>query len=315
MQERRQAHPGIKMHFLQESDDKQKPTQYLKLVVGMAAVAITLTGCAQTQAPADRRPAATSSASAGESSYTPKPYNTPANPKPYMEYSPVDPYSDYVRTPQELQELQETAKAYQEKYADEIAELKIPAGLSDQELAETYVERLNQWWNAGIADDPKLLEKMSILDRSGYDQEVASNMLAQDSAFKYAAALFGPDWTSNDSLVYFFDVGLQSNSNIINTATGGVRSGGDLGKLGDTDVKRIDYRANATLESVVVEQVGENSRSIFLTLSAKDTYDELGRVGAANTGRPELSNGKQASYLIDFRSDADRELVTSIIYQ
>ncbi|MPM30074.1 hypothetical protein SDC9_76616 [bioreactor metagenome] len=303
------------MHFLQESDDKQKPTQYLKLVVGMAAVAITLTGCAQTQAPADRRPAATSSASAGESSYTPKPYNTPANPKPYMEYSPVDPYSDYVRTPQELQELQETAKAYQEKYADEIAELKIPAGLSDQELAETYVERLNQWWNAGIADDPKLLEKMSILDRSGYDQEVASNMLAQDSAFKYAAALFGPDWTSNDSLVYFFDVGLQSNSNIINTATGGVRSGGDLGKLGDTDVKRIDYRANATLESVVVEQVGENSRSIFLTLSAKDTYDELGRVGAANTGRPELSNGKQASYLIDFRSDADRELVTSIIYQ
>lgn len=303
------------MHFLQESDDKQKPTQYLKLVVGMAAVAITLTGCAQTQAPADRRPAATSSASAGESSYTPKPYNTPANPKPYMEYSPVDPYSDYVRTPQELQELQETAKAYQEKYADEIAELKIPAGLSDQELAETYVERLNQWWNAGIADDPKLLEKMSILDRSGYDQEVASNMLAQDSAFKYAAALFGPDWTSNDSLVYFFDVGLQSNSNIINTATGGVRSGGDLGKLGDTDVKSIDYRANATLESVVVEQVGENSRSIFLTLSAKDTYDELGRVGAANTGRPELSNGKQASYLIDFRSDADRELVTSIIYQ
>ncbi len=314
MQERRQAHPGAKMHFLQESDDKQKPTQYLKLVVGMAAVAITLTGCAQTQAPADRRPAVTSSASAGESSYTPKPYNTPANPKPYVEYSPVDPYSDYVRTPQELQELQETAKAYQEKYADEIAELEIPAGLSDQELAETYVERLNQWWNAGIADDPKLLEKMSILDRSGYDQRIASQMLAQDNAYIYAAALFGPDWTSNDSLVYFFDVGLWANSNVINIATAGVRNGGDLGKLGDTDVNRIDYRANATLESVVVEQVGENSRTTFLTLSAKDTREELGLV-PADTGRPELSNGKQASYLIDFRSDADRELVTSIIYQ
>lgn len=299
--------------------EEEKRFNWKKIAAGSLLAAVAFTGCSSNSEamPGDRKPAATSSASpsAGESSYTPKPYNTPANPKPYMEYSPVDPYSDYERTPAELAELQETAKAYQEKYADEIEKLKIPAGLDAQALAETYVERLNQWWNAGIADDPKLLEKMSILDRSGYDQEVASNMLAQDSAFKYAAALFGPDWTSNDSLVYFFDVGLQSNSNIINIATAGVRNGGDLGKLGDTDVNSIDYRANATLEDVVVEQVGENSRSILLTLSAKDTYDELGRVGAANTGRPELSNGKQASYLIDFRSDADRELVTSIVYQ
>lgn len=301
------------------SEEEKRSNLWKKVAAGSLLAAVAFTGCSSNSEamPGDRKPAATSSASpsAGESSYTPKPYNTPANPKPYVEYSPVDPYSGYERTPAELTELQETAKAYQEKYADEIEELKIPAGLDAQALAEAYVGRLNQWWNAGIADDPKLLEKMSILDMSGYDQEVASNMLAQDSAFKYAAALFGPDWTSNDSLVYFFDVGLQSNSNIINIATAGVRNGGDLGKLGDTDVNSIDYRANATLEDVVVEQVGENSRSIFLTLSAKDTYDELGRVGAANTGRPELSNGKQASYLIDFRSDADRELVTSIVYQ
>ena len=62
-----------------------------KITVGGLLAAAALTGCGTSSeaAPADPRPTATSSASAGESSYTPKPYNTPANPKPYVEYSPV----------------------------------------------------------------------------------------------------------------------------------------------------------------------------------------------------------------------------------
>lgn len=291
------------------------PRDWRKLAVKFAAAAAALSTMAGLNACASDRaePSKTPTPSASTIDSSPRPSHTPLNAKPFEEYSPVDPSVSHERTEQQIAELAEISALYREEFADQISEKEIPAGLSDEEFATEFNDRLSEWWNAGFDDDPRFLEKVDFLKRSGYERTEGSYKVTQDPAFEYANALFEKNWEENPNLVYQFDAGHQANAWVANSVAGIIWN--PNAPRMDDGTPFVDYRVQTQLEGVSSVSNFDGTRVLDVSFSAGDEHGLIDR-GDINIGEARqvegFRHGGIATYRIGFTEQDGRVVISNI---
>lgn len=77
-----------------------------------------------------------------------------------------------------------------------IAEIKIPAGLDNQALANAVIDRSNKWLNAGTNDSSLWLR----LAQPGATRDSVGRAVALDQQKAFAPTLYGPNWPKDPAI-------------------------------------------------------------------------------------------------------------------
>ena len=129
--------------------------------------------------------------------------------------------------------------------------LKIPAGLSDQQFGQTFINHYVRWIHNGATTE----SQKKWLDNPN---DAILSQIASDNTFTAAEALYGPDWQKNPILVKEVKVPEQSNEDYLRMRfmTDGNPNGGDP----------VAYSENMTVDTV--ERVSANpdgGRTLHIT--------------------------------------------------
>jgi len=138
-------------------------------------------------------------------------------------------------------------------------DLEIPAGLSDEELAEVTVERLTSWSNAG-SDNEKIHT-----DWVGFEGETMdyARSVSEDNAKYFEESLFEEGWESNENLAFVANA--NTNINALDLSLNLVTSNPENG-----DIEA--YRTKEDIQSVTTLNKDETGRTLeIITLSSNNS--------------------------------------------
>ncbi len=130
--------------------------------------------------------------------------------------APSEAKPDVTQSQAPSPEVTETAPTSEETSTPEVSieeqieALKIPTGLSNEDLAQAYIDLSNEWWTAG-ADDQ--LREDSLEANLSWDDFLPQ--VAAENAQIYAPALYGPDWQTNPAIQEVLSNKISANQNML----------------------------------------------------------------------------------------------------
>lgn len=173
----------------------------------------------------------------------------------------------------------------------------IPAGLSDEELAETIISRIEEWENYGSNEQLHAWISNDLFEDSPTLQEKVDDVASMNAA-GIKDALFTADWQQKESLVQFGDRMEHNNAST-------------LGFFWQTTIDPEPYRTWAEVASVNSSQLDEQSRQLEVSFveyanTDKNRSHELGQTSART---PE---GRAATMIFTFVSNGEFERISDI---
>lgn len=142
-----------------------------------------------------------------------------------------------------------------------IEELKIPAGLSDEEFADRVVSTISSWINEG--SDDTLLD--DVVEKNIPTDQYLSQM-AGENAYIYAEALFSDDWQTNPGVMSFVSAATLANEKT---------TGAFLGTNWADNPEDIEgYRSWDEVSSVAVVSSDSTGRSIEINVNGFDNSEK-----------------------------------------
>lgn len=176
-----------------ESTPDSKLPLWLRRTLAAALAPLALTGCAVSQAAPGETPEPAPSTSASVDP-TPHPSATET-----ASQEPAPEETEPTETPKTREEL--------------VAELEIPAGLSPEEYAAAYRDRMDRWYMAGASEEVYEL----FYDTSKGMDEVRQGLqdIAAEQRDIFTDALFDEDWGQYPSLVNVADRVATANAQML----------------------------------------------------------------------------------------------------
>jgi hypothetical protein len=111
-------------------------------------------------------------------------------------------------------------KAWGPEYT--VEEVEIPAGLSAEELGKAFVQRLNDWYDAGIVMGEDLTDRIDYDDPAAAGWDVLIPGMVKENGPVFAEGLFVDGWESDPDLVKYVDAFNEANrvtlANYVGTA-------------------------------------------------------------------------------------------------
>lgn len=145
---------------------------------------------------------------------------------------------------------------------EQIEALKIPAGLSNEELAEAYIDISNKWWVAGAEEG---LSKDRVEANLTWDEFIPQ--IAVENTALYAPALYGPDWATNPNIQDVLMAKIDANVNLLTNYTATAWNT-------ENPENKEAYTSWMDVEKVTLVTEDENSRTLVITYNNYDNAEQ-----------------------------------------